>query len=481
MQSFHRNDKQRMLIAALGMAVGIGMVAAPAIGQEGGGDKAKAKFFNLRYDEDFSYLDGDPDSYVPDRGDFLKNISLFDDWRLDVGGEFRVRVESRANAAFGARPHTANTQQFYRWFVHFDVSYRDVFRVFVQGAVVHAEDQDGPFNALHENHGELQQLFFDVRPFGEGSPFVIRVGRQDLLYGKQRLISPLDWASNRRRFDAVKIFCHTDLWNFDMFYAKPVVVQREQRDRYNEEFDFWGMYATYKGIENHGLDLYFMAIDRTQDTVNPNGRVGDQSIYTLGSRFWGKTAGFDYEAELSGQWGKWAGDTVQAWSWTLVGGYTFSDLNCQPRIGVGFDWASGDEDPFDGKVGTFNQMFPLGHAYFGFLDLIGRQNVTAVNVNMSAWAVPKKVKAKLTFHSFWLNADKDSLYNAGGAATLRDPLGTSGEQLGHELDLTVNWKINNHSSMLVGYSHFWDSSFIHNNVFSDDDPDFYYLQYQYKF
>ena len=485
MRSLYRNDKNWVLIAGLGLVVGFGMLSAPALGQDGDGDgdkpKAKAKFSYLRYDEDFSYLDGDPDSYVPDRGDFLKNISLFDDWRLDTGGEFRVRVESRSNAGFGARPRTQNTQQFYRYMVHFNVKYRDVFRAFVQGAVIDAEDQDGPFNPIAENHGELQQLFFDYRPFGEGSSLVIRVGRQELNYGVERLVSPFDWASTRRRFDAVKVFSHTDLWDLDAFYAKPVPVRREQRDRFNEEFDFWGVYTTYKGIPGHGLDLYFLGIDRTEDTLNPNGRVGDQSIFTLGSRFWGKTAGVDYETELSGQWGKWAGDTVQAWSWAFNTGYTFEDVGCKPRIGAGFDWASGDEDPYDGKVGTFNQMFPLGHAYFGFLDLIGRQNVTAVNVNMSAWAIPKKVKAKLTFHSFWLNADKDSLYNAGGAPTLRDSLGTSGEQLGHELDLTVNWKINNHSSMLFGYSHFWNDGFINNLIISSDDPDFVYLQYQYRF
>ena len=192
------------------------------------------------------------------------------------------------------------------------------------------------------------------------------------------------------------------------------------------------------------------------------------------------SGGFDYEAELAGQWGKWAGDTVQAWSWTIDTGYTF-DVKCQPRIGAGFDWASGDEDPTDGKVGTFNQLFPLGHKYFGYMDLVGRQNMNAVNVNMSAWAVPEKVQTKIAFHTFWLNADRDALYNAGGVPILRDPSGRAGEQVGHELDLTVLWNINVHSSMLAGYSHFWDNSFVHNTVFSDDDPDFFYLQYQYKF
>lgn len=446
--------------------------------------KPRPKFLNLRYNEDFSYLEdlrGEDNAYATDWGDPLKNIDLGGDWRMDIGGEFRFRLEAKSNAAFGRSLQTQNTQQFYRWMVHFDIRHRDLFRVFVQGIVAHAEDQDGPFNFLHENHGDLQQLFFDLRLGGDQSPFVLRVGRQDLLYGNQRFVSPLEWASTRRRFDAVKLMYSTPTWDVDAFYAKPVVVKREQGDDWNEDFDFWGVYSTYKGWENHGLDLYFLGIDRTQDTLNPNGNSGDQSIFTLGSRFFGKTGGFDYEAEVAGQWGTWAGDTVQAWSWTIDGGHTWKELSCQPRIGAGFDWASGDEDPFDGKVGTFNQMFPLGHKYFGFLDLIGRQNITAMNVNMSAWAIPKKVKARIAYHTFWLNDSRDALYNVGGAPTLRDPSGRSGEQVGHELDLTVAWKIDVHSSMLFGYSHFFDSNFVHRLVSDDDDPDFFYVQYQLKF
>lgn len=453
-------------------------VAKPKIGQ---------KFLNLRYNEDFSYLTdaraegADEDSYTRDWSDVLKDIDLGNNWRMDIGGEFRFRMEARSNPAFGRRIRTQNTQQFYRWFLHFNVKYNDVFRIFVQEAIVHAEDQEGPFNALHENHGDLQQIFFDLRLGGAESPLVLRVGRQDLLYGNERLISPLEWASTRRRFDGVKLMLTTELWDIDGFYVKPVVVKREQPDDYNEDFDFGGIYATYHGIENHGLDLYFLAVDRTQDTVNPNGRVGDQSVFTLGSRFWGKTGPVDYEAELAGQWGKWAGDTVQAWSWTIDTGYTFKDLTCKPRIGAGYDWASGDEDPFDGKVGTFNQLFPLGHKYFGFLDLIGRQNINAVNVNLSAWAVPKKVKARVAYHTFWLNAARDALYNAGGRPGLRDRTGRSGEQVGHEVDVTVKWKLDPHASMLFGYSHFWTNSFVQNRVVNDDDPDFFYLQYQFKF
>ena len=211
-----------------------------------------------------------------------------------------------------------------------------------------------------------------------------------------------------------------------------------------------------------------------------NGKVGDESRFTFGTRFWGKTAGFDYEAELAGQWGRWAGHTIQAWSWSLKGGYTFANLPWTPRIGAGFDWASGDEDPRDGKVGTFDQLFPLGHAYFGWLDFIGRQNITSLNVTLSAWPIKKKVKANLTYLTFWLNAERDALYSVGGAPGRRDVTGRAGSEIGHEIDLSVVWKIDVHSSLVLGYSHFWDSDFIINTGKSED-PDLFWMQYKFRF
>ena len=438
------------------------------------------KYLNLRYDEDFSYLDGEPESYEEDFFDPIKNIHLDDDWRLTLGGEFRFQLHHETNKAFGATEPPSDTFQLYRFLLHADLRYKKLFRVFAQGIQAINEERSLAPRGIDENKWDVHQLFFDIRLLGEELPLTLRVGRQELQYGNERFVSPLEWASVRRRFDAVKLFAHGEKWNVDLWYAKPVVVQRKQRDRYNEDVDFYGAYVTYKGIPRHGLDFFFFAIDDTGNRINPNGKAGDRSVYTLGSRFWGTTGNFDYEAELAGQWGHWAGDTVQAWSWSIDGGYTFADTAWKPRVGAGFDWASGDDDPLDGKVGTFDQLFPLGHKYFGFLDLIGRQNMTALNLNVAAWPVAKKVKTAIAYHAFWLHENKDALYNAGGGATRRDPTGFSGTEVGHEIDMTVAWNIDRHQKVLLGWSHFFQSDFIHNTGISED-ADLFYLQYAFKF
>lgn len=438
------------------------------------------KYLGLYYDEDWSYLAGPPGTYEPDFFDRIKYIPLGDEWWLSIGGDLRFRLEAETNTAFGSAEPAQDTFQIYRYLLHFDLKHADTFRVFLQLGFMHDEDRDLPDRPFDENRGDLQQLFFDVKPFGGESPLTFRVGRQEMVYGKQRFVSPLDWANTRRRFDGAKLIWSEDDWQLDAFWSRPVSVQREHFDDWVENVDFYGAYFAYKGMEQHGLDVFFFGLEDNGDRVNPNGSAGDVNRFTLGSRFWGKRGPWDYEAMLAGQWGDWAGDKIEAWAWTLDGGYTFESAPWKPRAGAGFDWASGDKDPFDSSVETFDQLFPLGHAYFGYLDLIGRQNIQAFNVNLSAWPVPKRLQAYAALHQFWLQSREDAVYNAGGVAGRRDRTGESGREIGHELDLTLLWTISVHQSVLLGYSHLWAGNFIEDTGPSED-ADLVYLQYRYRF
>ena len=62
----------------------------------------------------------------------------------------------------------------------------------------------------------------------------------------------------------------------------------------------------------------------------------------------------------------------------------------------------------------------------------------------------------------------------------RDPFGASGREVGYELDLTLLWKVSVHSSVLLGYSHLWDSDFVQQTGPSED-ADLFYIQYGFKF
>ena len=442
------------------------------------------KYLNLRYNEDYSYLDGPEDSYRKDFFDPIKRIHLNEDWTLSIGGSVRVRLEAETNKGFGSTVRAQDTFFLHQWRVHTDLKYRNNFRIFFEVINAQAEDRDLPLLGIHENRFDLHQLFIDVKPLGEKTPLTLRVGRQELQYGGQRLVSPLPWANTRRRFDAVKLFYQHEKFDVDVFYARPIPISvmegfDRKPDQYREEQHFYGLYTTYKAIPDHYIDMYLFALRDTGDLRNANGRVGDLSVYTLGGRVGGKTGPFDYEGEMAGQWGSFAGDRIHAWMGTIDAGYKFSDCPWKPRVGVGFDYASGDDNPRDNTHDTFNQLFPFSHFYLGLIDATARQNILATNVNLT-FKPHKKITTRLAWYSFWNDSKRDALYNAGGAPTRRAMFGGAGHDIGNELDLTIKYKIDLHQAMLFGYSHFWDNNFIQATGPSQD-ADFIYLQYGYTF
>jgi len=157
-------------------------------------------------------------------------------------------------------------------------------------------------------------------------------------------------------------------------------------------------------------------------------------------------------------------------------GYTFADAPATPRLHVGFDYASGDDSNDDGDVETFNQLFPLGHAFFGYVDAVGRQNMIDLGAGVSLKPADRLTVA-LVDHNFW-RAD-DALYNAAGGVVRAGALGSSSE-VGNELDLTVKYALDRHAMVLLGYSHLFAGDFIEESG-PDDDIDFAYVSVQYTF
>ena len=445
------------------------------------------KYFTLRYNEDWSYLEGEAGTYEQDFFDALKNINLGGDWRLDFGGSVRLRMMSETNKTYGnigRRGVSQDTYLLQQYLLHANLRYKDVFRFFIEGIHAQVDERQTPALGIDENRYDIHQAFIDLKPFGTGTPLIVRVGRQELLFGNQRLVSPLPWGNNRRKFDGIDLFWRDASWNLDAFYVRPVPVNRSEGlerkwDEYYEYQHFFGLYGTYKGWDDHGLDLYYLVLLDHRPRPNSADISDNLTLHTLGSRWWGKSGPWDYEIEGAVQLGHHGGDEVFAWMIAMQGGYTFAEIPMTPRLALGFDWATGDHDPTDAQHNTFNQLFPLGHKYLGWLDQVGRQNILGPHI-MLTFKPCKPVKMAIAYHQFFLDQNDDALYNAAGAPARRDTSGNSGSAVGGELDLSVAWNIDRHQKVLFGYSHFWPGSFI-DQTGDNDEVDLIYLQYLFTF
>jgi hypothetical protein len=442
----------------------------------------------VRWNEDYSYL-SDPAKRA-DYADPVKYIGLgAKDFYLSVGGQIRERYEYFDNNNFGAGPQDNNGYLLSRYMLHIDMHATKHFRAFVQGRAAYEDGREGGPRPTDQDATDLQQYFADLKaPLPTGNPkdgVMLRYGRQDLIYGAQRLISPLDWTNVRRTFEGGKVSTALGKHTIDAFYVRPVVMQDEEWNNVDEDSDFWGVYDTIllpgliKKEDGSRWELYGLGLNRDQGN-NPL----ESDTYTIGTRFYTNPKPWDLDVELDYQFGDRDGADISAWSFAIEGGYTFANVALKPRTYLGFDIASGDQDATDGNYETFNQLFPLGHAYFGYIDVIGRQNIIDLHpgvelalIENQNWA--KKLSLRTDYHMFWRQSDTDAVYNAGGAV-LRADGGSDALYVGSEIDLLLNWQIDRHMNVYVGYSHFFAGDFIEETGPSED-IDFVYAAFTFTF
>ncbi len=434
----------------------------------------RPKFNFLRFQEDWSIFKNIPASQRKDTFDSIKYIPLSADESLWVsfGGRIRFRVENWLNFAFT----DANDDTFLltRIFLHGDLHLGKNLRVFVEGKSAHSTGRDlpGGKRTMDVDVLELQQAFIDIRiPLGADASFTVRPGRRELLKGKQRLVSPLPWGNTLRHWDGVSGILDIPNWNVEGFWTQFTPVKKYEFNVPDPSSLFFGVYGAGKILTGReDLDLYWLGIDRDDQTFN--GTSGEEERHTLGGRVSGKIAPFDYDLEAAYQFGTIGAGDINAFMFASQIGYSRADWSWKPRFYLGYDYASGD-DTAGGDVETFNQLFPLGHAYLGFMDFVGRQNSIDFSHGIAVHPIPKMAVA-VTGHKFWRATADDALYNAGGGVVRAGSLGSS-RDVGYEVDLTTNYKFNRHLVGLVGYSHFFAGNFIEESGPSED-MDFVYVQ-----
>src|SRR5262249_5183454 len=143
-------------------------------------------------------------------------------------------------------------------------------------------------------------------------------------------------------------------------------------------------------------------------------------------------------------------------------GYAFRDMPWQPQFWVCYDYASGSPvRDSTAEFATFNQLFPFGHYYFGYIDAVGRENIHDLNFQ-AAFYPSNWITGLVQYHIFRLDQARDALYGpAPGYPTERfDPTGQAGTDVGQEIDVTANFQLDRHNSILIGYSKFFSGDFI---------------------
>lgn len=371
--------------------------------------------------------------------------------------------------------------------------------------VVGAEGDD-PF--------DLRQAFVELGNPAQ-FPLTLKVGRQELAYGDERLIGVSDWNNFNRTFDAVKIRWADEAHAFSVdAFAAHVVTIAGTGPSENDDLNFngpdWhdtlaGLYASSTWLPFQTTEAYFIYRNKTEngpiylDDLGNLARPYDvrQEVYTVGLRAKstpGKLSGFDYEVEGAYQFGRDAGrigsaypnasDTMlkhEAFAAMARGGYTFENVPLKPRLGLEYDIASGDSDPNDSKDESFLNLFPTNHKFYGYMDLFAWKNVHDVSLNLRC-SPAANVSVQVDGHAFWLYSNEDAWYRANATTQVRPVTAAARDAnlfAGTELDLTVSYNPFPWLKLLGGYSHFFAGRYLADTqtaAAGADDADFGYLQ-----
>lgn len=362
-------------------------------------------FKPLRYDEDYSFIKNDSSWYNK-----MKFHPLNADKKtwISFGGEIRYQYFFIKNENWGDEPEDQDGYTLTRILAHADFHAGNHFRAFIQlqSSLANSRPSPGP---VDDNPLEVHQAFADYNFNVSGkSKLLFRAGRQELLYGSQRLIAVRDGPNNRQSFDALRLIFSSGNYKLDIFYSHYVAAKKNIfDDGFNKNVKFWGAYLVKNKVPFFkNIDLYYLGVWKKETTFDDG--TGREIRHSIGSRAWNSNGNWRYDIEGLYQFGDFAGKTISAWTASVNTSYKFPHVILQPELALKTELISGDKNYGDDKLQTFNPLFPRG-AYFGLAALIGPANLIDIHSGIS-FTLTRSLNLDLDYDAFWRYSSNDALY-----------------------------------------------------------------------
>ncbi len=377
---------------------------------------------------------------------------------LRFGVEYRGRLEGFSGGGFAE-----NREDLY-WLNRFRMTARFAMKPWLSAAVqaqdARVEGRNGTTTgAPFRDQFDLRLAHVDVGIF-EKSRFAMRGGRQELVFGDQRLVGHGNWLNTARSFDAVRgVFRHKKL-RVDGFAASVVAIDMDDVNRSGFGNFLYGADAPLAVLPNGGIIEPYEFVRTSSNLQTEAGALGDLTSSTSGVRSAGKLSPrTDYNAEAAIQRGSLGSDTISAWAGHVLIGRTIPIGSKTYRAIGEYNYASGDATPGDGVRGTFDQLYPTAHDKYGLADQVGWKNIHHLRAGVEARPHARLALAG-SYHSFWLASATDALYSAGGAVLARIPTGAPDRHVGQELDLQATYTPSPRIQLHGGYAHIFTGAFL---------------------
>lgn len=350
--------------------------------------------------------------------------------KLTFGGQYRVRYESQIDLDLDddTRP---NTNDFFTQRARFNVGFEfsDRLSGFLQVQDVREWGEETSTLDDSADGLDMHQAWVELR--GKRNPDNrLRIGRQELSFGDQRLVGALDWKSQARSFDGLVKTWRRDSGGSLTAWATQV---RETLNPaiVNDDQWFFGLYGTGKCCDDVTSDLYLLLLH--DDGTAPGNSA---NRFTLGTRWLWKTERWEVGTELATQFGKQAEADIPI-------GKTYAGHAHVTRYFTGkrarylraeMNVASGD-DPSTADRERFDNLFPTAHMHWGMLDLALWENLFNPMLQYGTkWS--EKTDVTLTWNYFRSMEASDRFGGPNG--TLVAAGSTNSRTIGNEVDLVYS-------------------------------------------
>jgi hypothetical protein len=411
-----------------------------------------------RYDEDWSPLI-DP-RLRTDPVDRVKYIPLGSEpgWYVSAGGETRWRYEQVAHPAFGAQTTDRSGYLLQRHLLHADWHLGAHVRVFTEvQSGIEGGRLGGP-RPTDEDRLDLHQAFVDVT-WGTASrgSLTLRAGRHEVAFGAGRLISAAEGLNVRRGFDGLRLIGRRHGWTFNSTLMRLVAARPGLfDDRADTGQLTWGVggFGPIAGPTRGNLAVYYIGMRREQARFEQG--VGDATRHSFGVRTWRIGRVVDYDEEVIVQRGQFASASIRAWAVASEFGVT-GQWSRRPRAGIRTFVASGDRDPSDPALGSFDPLFP-GIAYSGRAAVVGPTNLMTIDPSIGL-ALNRRVRVSADWAQFWRTSRRDGLYGIN-VAVLRPGAGSEVRGVGAQGTVEVDARVSARVSLWASATVFHTGPFI---------------------
>ena len=359
--------------------------------------------------------------------------------QLTLEGEFRPRTEFR-NGYRQLRTPATEPAFFTSQRMRLSLNYSsDPYEIHIEGQDVRVwgevvQLQDNPNVNIHEAWAKLN-VSDNVR---------LKLGRQELIYGNQRLLGSVNWTQQARSHDALVAKYENQKQNFSLDIG--VAYNQQSENLLGNTYQL----NNYKILSYAWLDKQFGALDLSalfltdgfelqRDATNFRYTYGTNLTYN--NELW-KISGVAYFQNGDDRIRR----DISAYMLAISGSYSWNGLSLEG----GYDYLSGGEASNTNPARhSFNTLYATNHKFYGQMDYFlsipgdtrggGLQDIyigVGYSLNSSA-------DLNLTYHYFAL---------ANKISNPLNPMQRLDQNLGSEFDLSFAYQFSEDITLRSGYS-----------------------------